>query len=211
MVQKEFKNHANYFKYDLEDYPLPVSRKFIVYLDKMSQQLIFKRVIPCTHNEAALASWDDILSLYRRATRMAYRNDSSLLLSVTGMIGRICRLHFEIRQRIQNYFSKYSPFKTYPVIIDLDDDKLKKLLSKISEGKNQEEITQSSIDIDIFRQISFNIIQSHSATEEVIDTIHCVDVGDITQDDALKTIVIAFERSLQYLHKILLLYPPIDR
>src|ERR1700730_7982904 len=64
LIQAEFVSHVNYFRFDLEDYPMPTRQDYIVYLDKVGGRIEFRRVVASTHDQAQLASWNDLLALY---------------------------------------------------------------------------------------------------------------------------------------------------
>jgi hypothetical protein len=196
LVQSEFRSHLNYFRFDLEDYPMPVKSHFIVYLSKIENDITFLRAIPCTKNEAKLASWNDILTLYRRATRLAYRQvnaDHKLLLYTQGAIGRATTLHLEIQSRIEKHFAKYDALVLQPMSLEK--------LEVPSTDKDNKSIAVSSI--------SFHLHESYVANKEVTNIIEYMDADDITPDDAIGLIVSQLERSLQHIHKIIIDFPPL--
>ena len=189
LVESEFVNHINYFLFDLEDYPLPVRSSYIVYLDKVNDRIEFRKIIPCSKNEAKLASWNDILALYRRASRLAYRQKPETILFVRGLLGRTIELHDEIRGRIQKHFEK---LEGLPVIGAVIPDTLEAHKVDRSSG------------------IRYHLGESERAERETHQISLAMNRRDIGERDALALIVSELERSLQHIHKVLLLFPPID-
>lgn len=198
LVQGEFRSHMNYFRFDLEDYPLPVRTNYIVYLDKVQQRIEFRRVVLCTRNEAKLASWNDILALYRRATRMSYRENPTDLLFRKGMHKRISSLHEDIELRIRKH---YNDFYTLTADSRLREDQTESSQNTIPASTANRERMGDEID--------FHLDQSSAALSEVFQIVKSMEAGDISDNDAIGLIVAAFERSLQHIHKIILRYPPI--
>lgn len=205
LVQGEFRSHLNYFRFDIEDYPLPVKTNHIIYLDKNGQRIDFKRVISCTKNEAKLASWNDILALYRRATRLAYREEPQRLLFVKGMIRRVADLHLDMKTRIEKHYKEFDRIEVHPGIRQVTKWQQSGV---VSEKQLEEDKPGKSSNKD--NEIAFHLLQSESACQEVYNIIESLDNGDITDNTAISLIVTAFERSLQHIHKIILRYPPIE-
>jgi predicted phosphodiesterase len=210
LVQGEFRSHLNYFRFDIEDYPLPVRPNYIVFLSKIGHDIEFRRVVPCSRNESQLASWNDILSLYRRATRMAYRQEPLKLIQYRGMSDRICNLHMDMRLRIEkHYLDFYNIIPTTTPISEehrFVDEKVKERLF----NKNKEVNSLSNQEYEEMRnEIYFHLLQSFSACQEVTNLQESIDIGDIKDNQAIGMMLVEFERSLQYIHKIILRYPPI--
>ena len=181
MVQLEFTNHLNYFRFDLEDYPLPVRSRYIIYLDKVEKRIEFRKIVPCTANEARLTSWNDILALYRRATRLSYREEPDNVFLIKGLLARTDELHHEIRRRIVKHFADFEGLRVEGAWATNDDKP---------------------------REIGYHLGESEQAGSEVNETVRAMDTGDITQNSARGLIISALERGLQHLHKIILRYPP---
>ncbi len=174
LVKSEFRSHINYFRYDIEGYPMPVKLKYIISISKIGNQLEFQNIMKCTHNEVIMASWNNILSCYRRSTRLAYREDPHTLLKNKGMINRTYVIHEEIRKLMEKHFfenNKSTPKQTA--------DEVKSYLNS-----------------------------SKQADKEALEAHEMLNIGDIFPEKALSLIVPSLERSLQYLHKILILFPP---
>lgn len=181
MVQLEFTNHLNYFRFDLEDYPLPVRSSYIIYLDKVEKRIEFRKIVPCTANEARLTSWNDILALYRRATRLSFREQPENIFLIKGLLARTDELHHEIRRRMIKHFRAFES-------LDL--------------------LSPSAMKDDKYREIAYHLDESEGACREVDETVRALDLGDLTQSGARSLIISALERGLQHLHKIILRYPP---
>jgi len=185
LIDAEFVSHVNYFRFDLEDYPMPTREDYIIYLDKVGERIEFRRVAASTHDQAQLASWNDILSLYRQATRMVYREEPSKLILENGMVSRVARLHLDLRERIRKHFQRFENISIIGILNDLE---------QTSERA---------------RGIAFHYYESDNATDEAYEVIESMDLGDISQERAVSTLTSSFERSLQHLHKLLLKYSPL--
>jgi predicted phosphodiesterase len=190
LVQNEFRSHVNYFLFDLEDYPLPVKGNFIIYLDKVGKRIEFRKIIPCTADQAKLAAWNDILTLYRRATRMAYREDPSAVLHIKGTAERAINLNFELVKRLRKYYVDYEPVVGPLVIFRQPDASVPRNLA---------------VDPD---QVAFRV---HSATQsctEALTALKSLERGDITPQKGVSLVITLLEQSLQHIHQLILLYPP---
>ncbi|MEI7901616.1 MAG: toll/interleukin-1 receptor domain-containing protein, partial [bacterium] len=55
LVQGEFRSHMNYFRFDLENYPLPLRSGFVAYINKTGNRLEFTGLVKCSANEVKLA------------------------------------------------------------------------------------------------------------------------------------------------------------
>lgn len=175
LIKSEFRAHLNYFRFDIQDYPMPVKSNYIIYLTKIGTSLEFLNMISCTHDKTILTSWDNILSYYRRVTRMGYRKNPKELLNKHSMINRVTVMHEEIRELIKKHFFEYI---------------------KSTSNKDAE-------------QINLYLNKSKQADKEALDCQEMLNNGDIYADDALKLITPALEHSLQFIHKIIISFPPI--
>jgi len=107
LVQAEFASHANYFLFDLEHYPLPLGTQYIVYLHKVQDHIEFEQIVPATRNQIQLTRWNDVLALYRRATRLDYRQNPMKAVLVKGTAQRACELHDELGKRMTSYYVEF--------------------------------------------------------------------------------------------------------
>ncbi|MEI7900916.1 MAG: response regulator [bacterium] len=194
LVQGEFRSHTNYLRFDLENYPLPLRSGYIAYLTKTGQQVEFTGFIKCTADQAKLASWNDILALYRRATRLAYRSDPQKLFLVHGALGRAIELHVDLRTRITKHFTD---FERLPV------EERVFLMDRATTGGG---VSSGEAMAD---EVAYQLRESARATNEASKVEQMLELGDMTFGDAVGTCVMEMERSLQHLHKIITGYPPI--
>jgi hypothetical protein len=189
LVQAEFDSHVNYFIFDLEHYPLPLGTRYIVYLHKVQDRIQFEQVIRATHNQIQLARWNDLLTLYRRATRLDYRLDPMRLTLVNGVAERACALQHELGRRMLKY---YTEFEHLP---------LKTGLRK--KGLNKRH--RLSVKLD---EVLAHLRASHASLIEVGEVAEAINLGDISAERAVGLMAASLETSLQHLHKLILLYPP---
>ena len=188
LVESEFRSHANYFRFDLENYPLPLRSTYIVYISKVGLRLEIARFLACTRDQATLASWSDILTAYRRATRFAYRRNPHALLRSPGMLERTLSLHNEMRHRIVRHYGTFDALG-----LDLT---VQGALEMMEDGTPE-------------ANIQYHLDESLRADAEARDVAESMELGDILADEGLSLEVIALERSLQHIHKILLTHPPV--
>jgi len=208
LVNNEFKNHINYFRFDLEDYAMPLRSTFILYLDKIGGSLTLRRLAPCTRNEAKLTSWNDILALYRRATRMAYREEPAKILLVKGMFERVANLHREMRRRLEKHLQQFGDFTGSPLISDANES-----LKEQNHQRSAEPTSAANAEGQRNRaedQIRFHLIGSHRSLEEAWEIIRDMDTGDVIEERAVGPLVASLEQSLQHLHKIILDFSPVE-
>lgn len=177
LINREFVSHDNYFKYDLEDYAMPIQRRLIVHFDKIEDTLTIRRVFSCTQNEAKLASWNYILALYRKAARMAYREDPNQVLLNRDLPVRVMRIHHDLMDKIKLHFDKYD--------------------ASTEDGSSE-------------ASVSFYLEQAQEALEEAHNIRGDFAKADIVENAAIAGIIICFERSLHYIHKVLTQFPPIS-
>jgi predicted MPP superfamily phosphohydrolase len=191
LVQNEFRSHVNYFLFDLEDYPLPVKGNYIIYLDKVGQRIEFRKIIPCTADQAKLAAWNDILTLYRRATRMAYREDPSAILLIKGTAKRAIDLNFELLKRLMKYYEDYE------LVVAL----------AIVGGRKPKTDARKKFEVDP-EQVAFRIRSAGQSCSEASTALRSLESGDITPQRGVGLVVISLEQSLQHIHQLILMYPP---
>ncbi len=199
LVQSEFRGHLNYFRFDLEDYMMPVRASCIVYMDKIGNSIVFKRILPCTKNEAKLSSWTDILAIYRRATRLAYREDPYVLFTRRGQFGATADIHLDIERRIVKHFQEYE---------DLVIDEFVMQDPEISLINVPEYLTGKDEKQRVAMSVSFHVIQSTRARSEGYNIVKDLDNGLRSPESAVGDLVACLERSLQHIHKVLILFPP---
>jgi len=220
LVESEFLGHMNYFVYDLEEYAMPVKAKYIVHIDKIDEKLTFKRIFSCTANEAKLTSWNDILTLYRRATRLAYRDKPEDMLLIQSMLPRTRQIHIELVYRIVKHFSTYEglqlsvdPVQIISVArIELQRRKalVNKLITDNATGTPHPITHYPTTEQDAkTKEIDFHLRQSVVAWIEVEEIQEDLEDGLITEQAALGALITSAERSLQFIHKLLLIHPPI--
>lgn len=201
LVSAEFRSHTNYFRFDLEDYPLPLRSSYIVYINKIGLRIQFTRLVSCTADQAKLASWSDLLSLYRRATRFAYRRGKpEALLVDAGAVARVVTLHVDLRTRIRKHYETFERLPLEPLMYGLP-------AMPTPDPAGAPARPNSA---DVAAQIAFHLIQSARADESASRVEQDARFGDITLADATGLVVTDLERSLQHLHKILLAFPPLD-
>lgn len=201
LVQSEFRSHLNYFRFDLEDYMMPVKASYIVYMAKVGNSLAFKRILPCTKNEAKLSSWSDILAMYRRATRLAYRDDPNVLFTRRGQFGAAVAIHLEIERRIVKHFEQHEGLIVEALVIDRPAKAVMVPSEDISAKDERQRIAVS---------VAFHLLQSSGAQREGTEIVQDLDNDIRTPQSATGDLVACLERSLQHLHKILILFPPIE-
>jgi hypothetical protein len=206
LVDYEFRNHVNYFLYDLEDYMLPVRSGFLVFMDKTNTRIAFRGVRSCTKSEAMLASWNDVLAAYRRASRLAYRGPGNALLVLTNkaMLPTALGLHGEIDLRLRKHFSTYLDLEIMaaeaigePELADLQE-KLRAMASRRPDR------------LPIAREVALHLRASRDALREAKTVAADLENSFIAEDRAVASIVTALELSLQHLHKVLSQFPPTD-
>lgn len=194
LVQGEFRSHTNYLRFDLENYPLPLRSGYIAYLTKVGARVEFTGFVKCTADQAKLASWNDILTLYRRATRLAYRSDHNKLLLMQGALRRVIELHVDLRVRITKHFTSFERLPMEERVFFLCDEK------QGGDRSSKEAMAD---------EVAFQLRESARANEEASKVAQMLEQGDMTFHDALGTCVMETERSLQHIHNIITGYPPI--
>jgi predicted MPP superfamily phosphohydrolase len=201
LVQGEFRTHMNYFRFDLEGYPLPVKSQLIVYLDKAGGSVSFRDVVPCTGDLAMLAAWNDILGLYRRATRLRYRQEPRFLLQLPSHAGRAVELHVEISERMEKYFEVF-------VGMHVDPSVATSLDARQSPGNTAEPDASSRAFTEDERRVAFYLLEADRARQGVRSIWRSFRTGDMGADVAVDEAVMGLERSLQYLHKVIIEHSP---
>lgn len=198
LVQDEFRGHTNYFRYDLENYPLPVRNSFIVYLSKTGSRVEFSGIVRCTNQQAKLTSWNDILTLYRRATRLAYRTKPQEALVNHGAVGRVAALHKDMRTRLMKHYDRFDGMPIMKRIMAGE------LFDQVRKPEQWNERTAQATE-----EIAFHMNESARADQEALDIAASVGDGDMHWDQALGLLVAELERSLQHIHKVLLAFAPV--
>jgi len=193
LVQGEFRSHLNYFHFDLENYPLPLRSGYIAFINKTGPRIEFAGVTTCTADQAKLASWGDILALYRRATRLAYRADPEKVLLVDGALSRVVGLHLDLRTRITKHFSTFDD-------LPLQARLLRPEAPPDATGGDPAVMTD---------EIAYHLRESARADEEASAVGEAFAVGDLELREACGAAVMELERSLQHIHKIITAYPPV--
>ncbi|MCD6362310.1 MAG: metallophosphoesterase [Armatimonadetes bacterium] len=204
LVQKEFRSHVNYFRFDLEHYPLPVRDKLIVYMDKAGNTLRFTDVAAVNVDLALLSTWHDILAVYRGATRLRYRQDPNAFVMSPGSLARVIGIHDDLAGRISKYFSQFWSMRTGADLLGWDE-KLREAAQEHPDRVEDEQLLSEDE-----RVISFYLQQSKLARTRAWEAWEASERGDISLEDALVEIVTGLETSLQYLHKIILEHSPAD-
>ena len=204
LVQREFRSHVNYFRFDLEHYPLPVRDKLIVYMDKVGKTLRFTDVAAVNLDLALLSTWHDILAVYRGATRLRYRQDPNAFAVSPGSLARVIGIHDDLAGRISKYFGQFHGLRAGADLLDWDE----KLREAAKEHPDKVDETQLLTDKE--RVICFYLQQSKLARNRAWEAWEASERGDINLDDALVEMVTGLETSLQYLHKIILEHSPAD-
>jgi DNA-binding response OmpR family regulator len=195
LVQNEFTSHVNYFRFDLEDYPLPVRTNYIIFLNKVGKRIEFRKLARCSHNEARIASWNDILALYRRATRLSYREDPSRLVYTRGMPERVASLHVDLQQRLHKHFQQF--------------DGINYLGEAPESGSSRHGAGKRSSSQRAAEELRFHLLESQRELKESHKILEAVELGDIADNKAVGLMVACFETSLQHIHKIILRYSPV--
>ena len=209
LVAAEFSSHMNYLRFDLEDYVMPLKASYLVYFDKIGFRLSFKRIFTCTRDEAKLASWNDILTLYRRATRLTYRNDPDKLVTDKSMLATINKLHNDMLNRIGKHFKVYEGIPANPLAAIKSFENAQEGNHTIIPNDFLKDIGIDSATYDLAREILFYVHQSISALEEIDQLISDNDVKLLDASVYKASLVVCVEKSLQYIHKILIRFPPI--
>jgi hypothetical protein len=189
LVQAEFASHVNYFLFDLEHYPLPLGTRFIVYLHKVQDHITFEQLVPATHNQIQLARWNDLLALYRRATRLNYRQDPTKLAFLDGVAQRACALHEELVKRMMKYY--------------LEFEGLPKEAHRAKKGGNKRNRQRADP-----KEVYAHLGASRASLQEAMEVEESIKLGDISAERAVGLIAASLETSLQHIHKLILLYPP---
>jgi hypothetical protein len=202
MLSKEFRSHMNYFRFDLEDYVIPLQSKYLLRLEKIGREIKFFGLSECTSDQAQLAAWNDILSVYRRATRMAYREDPNVIIFQGGHFGRAINLHMDLRARLTKYFRQF-----YNINID-------EVFHNIAGAQGTASIrlpprdNASAICEESAQSIVYHMVSSSRSSKEAVDIASDIEIGDTVNHRALGPLVLSLERSLQHIHKIITSFPP---
>jgi hypothetical protein len=200
-IQGEFRHHANYFLFDLEDYTMPLRGQFLVHMDKTGTSLVLKGLFLCTENEQELASWSGVLTLYRRATRLAYRTDPNLLYLRKGHYDAVSNIHQELHRQITNHFEKYRALR-----LQLPGRALEtpELIVKNGTGATSDTEARTRVGLEI----AFHLSEAMNARRQGLEIAADLDNGLRKPEASLGDLVTCLERSLQHIHKVLLQFPP---
>ncbi len=205
LVESEFVNHLNYFYYDLQEYPLPVQKGYLVMLDKTGSKIVIRTIKSATKNELELASWSAILGLYRKAARYQYRTDRNYVFR-RETIEHIIDEHHEILKRIARHLGIFKQVKKaekkpsdFVNILDrlLDFELSKELSDKLFSDYESSFLIEN-------REILFYISSSLTSLKEALKTVADMENELVKQREGDAEIVLSLERSLQYIHKIIL-------
>ena len=202
-LDQEFKNHINYFLFDLEDYIMPVGTDLLVYMDKIGKSIRIRRILPCTRDKAELASWSDILALYRKATRLSYRKNPDEIALSEEVFKTAHRLHEQIMMRLAKHFEVFEligPGNADFLILALH------LRTEKIEGPNMPILKN-----DQEASLAFHFTQVRSAWTEADQIRDQIKGSASIERQQIGGIVSCVERSLQHLHKIMIEFPPIRR
>jgi hypothetical protein len=216
-IQAEFLSDPSYFEYDILDYPLPIQKEYIAVLDKVGNNLTVRAVKRVTWTELELESWSSVLGLYRRATRHKYRTNPDYILT-PEVVRRIRSDHFDIMERILLHSVQYNdvgfdkPGKQEDIgsCISNTDTHLPHVLDMLrSERRDRlhdrlSELVRrfGSRFPDGYKHVVFIITSAILALQFIPDLVSDMDNRMITEKKGNSEIVVAFERSLQHLHKI---------
>ncbi len=189
-VENEFNGHRNYHAFDLESYPLVLRIGYIVLLTKIGNTFTFHDVMRCSANQAKMSAWNEALCLYRRAARLAYRTNPDSLMFQRGLAGRAIKLHREMINAIGRYYQDHAALPSVILPADITDR-----LDMPAPSVGAREI------------VSF-LSEAARGCDEAQAVSDAIEQQDITENDALGLLVVALERSLQYIHKLILLHGP---
>jgi len=201
LIDKEFTHHVNYFKWDLQDYPLPVQQNYIVVLDKTGKSLTIRAVKSSNLNEAQLASINNLLADYRRLSRYQYRTTPNYILRPEA-IKEIYQSHRGVIQTLYKHYSLYKEpgfnsdhfyvsYIGYEQIIGIVTD-----LSQLAEFQEKKEKSLPSDKV-----FAHNIIAAIKSLQSIEKLSVDQENGLISSEVADREIVLALETSLQYIHK----------
>jgi hypothetical protein len=188
------------FSTDLEDYVLPVRTGFLVFLDKVNSKIVFRAVRRSTISEVKLHSWSDILALYRRAGRLAYREPANAQLVITNkaMLPTARRLHSEAGKRIVKHFLDFEG-----LLVDSSSPRPPHQALNVGEilGRGTDRTSMA-------QEISLHLSSSGRALDDAQTAVYDLENSLISADRAIQDIVTGLELSLQHIHKILIRFPP---
>jgi hypothetical protein len=178
-----------------------------VYIDKVESRVEFRGILPCSKNERKLASWNNILTVYRKISRLAYREQPDKLLYDRGMLERITNLHRSLEKGIINHFQDFEGLRALGGM--LFSERAIKLIKKGIAKKRLSGPPVTDDEERMSEEIGYRLRESRAAVQEISDILKAVEDGDMTSAKALGLLVAAAERSLQHVHKIILRYPPV--
>ncbi|MEW6351047.1 MAG: metallophosphoesterase [Thermodesulfobacteriota bacterium] len=210
LLKNEFRSHVSYLLYDLEAYPMPVRASYLVYLNKRGHQVELYRVIPCTTNAAELASWSQILRLYRRALRIEYRERPESLWRTRSLLPATLNLHADIRKLIVKYFREHRDMDVSGISEAIVDALRKQFPGAMfsPDGNSRGMVVSARQEDSVRQEVIFRLLESESACKEAMETYKSRRAKHVDLEEAQKAIVADLEVSLQHLHKIILGFPP---
>jgi len=202
LVDHEFRGHMNYFLWDLQDYPLPVQQNYIVVLDKINQTLTIRAVKSSNFNEAALASINNLLADYRRLGRYKYRTAKNYILR-PETVHEISKSHWEVIRRLTKHYRSYKEpayqggTNIVPAYLSLEA--LMEKSQDPSEIAEYKSVLEEATPAD--KAFAFNLLSAGRALKDIDKLTTDLENGFVSDDIADREIVLALERSLQYIHK----------
>lgn len=218
LVQIEFLSHLPYFRYDILDYPLPVQRQYLVVLDKVGRSVTIRAIKKAEWTELELASWSSILGLYRRCTRLQYRTDRDYILR-PEVIRRITADHNYILKHILRHLAQYKN-------VDIGNGGdigggiasymggLTRVLAHVSNKESIKVLSEQDMLSLVkafeypfpeeYKYIPYHIASSSLALLSIDEVVSDVENKITSEDAGQAEIVLALEKSLQYIHKIIL-------
>lgn len=201
LIGSEFTHHVNYFKWDLQDYPLPVQQNYIVVLDKTGKSLTIRAVKSSNMDEAQLTSINNLLADYRRLSRYKYRTAQDYVMR-PETIKAIKDSHIGVIKLLYKHYALYKEpgydsdafwvaYLGYEMLIKQypDSPKMPEILD------HQDKVLPKD------RVFAHNLISAVRALQGITPLLEDLDNGLITSVVADREIVLSLERSLQYIHK----------
>jgi len=202
LVENEFTHHVNYFKWDLQDYPLPVQQNYIVILDKNGKSLTIRAVKSSNLDEAQLISINNLLADYRRLSRYKYRTVLNYVLR-PEIIKEIVSSHIGILRLLYKHYSLYKEpnfrsdhffidYANYDDLIELVEDAAQ--IAEILKEKERLPLPSNKV-------FSHNVVTAFKTLRGIDKLTSDLENGLISSDVADREIVLSLESSLQYIHK----------
>lgn len=202
LVESEFTHHVNYFRWDLQDYPLPVQNGLIIVLDKIGNRITFRAVKKAEMNELELTGINDLLAIYRRLSRFEYRLKTDYIMRSQTTYSIVTE-HKETLKRLIRHYEIFRGIplpgkETFPSTF---------LLYLIEQGENEDRDAKVRKYIENLPENSkgfaHNITSALCALTEIDTLTANMENGLISQASADQDIILCLERSLQYIHKMI--------